>query len=330
MTNTTFCENCRKLVNYTEKSVETSGTIKSINYHYIATEAHCTECGALVYVPEINDSNLSALYDEYRKSNNLISLEHILEIPQKYAIGKRPLSLLLGWGEQTFSRFCEGDIPSKQYSDILIKIYDDPSFYLEILESNKNNLRSETTYIKSKKAVEKILNDKLDADDIMSSTINYLLKQCGDITPLALQKALYYIQGFYSAFYDSFLFEQDCEAWIHGPVYREVYKRYRDYHYDPIDRNIETNDNSITDQQKAIYDAIIKYFCCYSGKILEQFTHNETPWMIARSCLPAAAPSGQIITRESIHKYFSNVKEKYKMISPDDIQLYSKDMFQKL
>ena len=39
----------------------------------------------------------------------------------------------------------------------------------------------------------------------------------------ALQKALYYIQGFFYAFYRAFLFSEDCEAWVHGPVYRDVY-----------------------------------------------------------------------------------------------------------
>ncbi|MCI7443156.1 MAG: hypothetical protein MSA89_08760, partial [Clostridium sp.] len=104
-----------------------TGTIKGVEYHYTGKEAHCIDCDALVYVPEINDYNLKALYDVYRATNNIISLEHILEIPKKYSIGKRPLSLLLGWGEQTFSRYCDGDIPTKQYSEMLTKIYDDPS-----------------------------------------------------------------------------------------------------------------------------------------------------------------------------------------------------------
>ena len=60
-------------------------------------------------------NNLKNLYNEFRKQNNIISLEHILEIPKKYNIGKRSLSLLLGWGGQTFIRYCDGDMPTKQY-----------------------------------------------------------------------------------------------------------------------------------------------------------------------------------------------------------------------
>ena len=41
------------------------------------------------------------------------------DILRKYKIGKKPLSKLLGWGEVTITRYINGDIPSKLYSDEL-------------------------------------------------------------------------------------------------------------------------------------------------------------------------------------------------------------------
>lgn len=98
----TFCEECRKDVNYVVVEKEMEGTIKGTKYIYIGKEARCEECGSEVYIPEINDSNLKALYDVFREKNDIVSLDIILDIPKKYDIGKRPFSLLLGWGEQTF------------------------------------------------------------------------------------------------------------------------------------------------------------------------------------------------------------------------------------
>lgn len=327
--NLVFCEHCRDDVPYSTAPASMTGTIKGITYHYTGKAAHCTKCGAPVYIPALNDDNLKSLYDVYRTENGIISLEHILEIPEKYNIGKRPLSLLLGWGEQTFSRYCEGDMPTRQYSEILSKIYQDPKYYAELLETGKNNLKSETTYIKSKKAVDALLRATHEnhKDSKIYCAVKYLLNQCEDITPLALQKALYYIQGFYSAFYGIFLFSDNCEAWVHGPVYRDIYFEYRDYHYDPISSCEEFDSSILTTQEKAIFDSVIKYFCCYSGKVLESFTHNESPWIIARDNLPASAPSGRIITQESLHEYFSAVKVKYNMVTPNDIQSYAQEMF---
>lgn len=162
---------------------------------------------------------MKALYDQYREKNDIVSLDVILKISEKYAIGKRPLSLLLGWGEQTFSRYCDGDMPTKQYSDILKRVYYDPGYYDEILEKNKANLKTTASYEKSKRAVAALHGAGVSEKTKIDLAIKYLLNQCEDITPLALQKALYYIQGFYYAFYKTFLFSEECRAWVHGPVY---------------------------------------------------------------------------------------------------------------
>ncbi|MDK7192683.1 type II TA system antitoxin MqsA family protein [Gardnerella vaginalis] len=363
--NKTFCEECRNDVEYSTKSIPMTASIKGKQYSYTGTEAHCKECGSYVYVPEIIDANLRALYDEYRKENNIIPLDEINEIPTKYSIGKRPLSLLLGWGEQTFSRFADGDIPSKQYSDILLRIYNDPEYYLQLLISNKNNLKSALSYEKSYKATQKLIrelqnnfaNNNFDSNkssDKINNVIQYLLIKCEDITPLALQKSLYYIQGFYFAFYKSFIFTDDCQAWIHGPVYKDVYLRYKDYTFTPIDsltteisgikssekladyKHVQKSDvtlftaeltTTLSATERAVCDSVIDNLCCYSGKELERFTHHEEPWILTRGNLKTNDSSNKIINKNIIGEYFTKIKEKYNMINPDDISEYAKSMF---
>lgn len=156
-----FCENCRNDVEYSVIEEQMIGTIKGEAYTYTGKVTKCKECKSDISVNSINDNNLKALYDVYGEKNDIISLEKILEICEKYNISKRPLSLLLGWGEQTYSRYCNGDIPSKQYSDILNKIYESPVFYSELLENNKEKLPSEIAYKKSKEVVDKILEGNL-------------------------------------------------------------------------------------------------------------------------------------------------------------------------
>lgn len=325
-----FCEECRSDVNFCISDVQMEGTIKGEKYSYLGQEAHCVDCGSEVYVAEVNDYNLKALYNEYRERNGIVSLDVILEIPEKYAIGKRPLSLLLGWGEQTFSRYCDGDMPTKQYSEIIQRIYDDPRYYAEILEINKDNLRTVASYEKSRKALESLLEVSRNKDSKINLSIEYLLNRCEDITPLALQKALYYIQGFYYAFYNTFIFSEDCEAWLHGPVYRDIYFRYRDYRFDSIEGNDDFDCSVFSSSEKAILDSVIKNLCCYSGKVLETFTHSETPWILTRGELSADKASERIIHKESIGNYFSTVKDKYKMINPNDIKEYAQNMFEQM
>ncbi|MCL1981883.1 MAG: hypothetical protein FWG53_02165, partial [Clostridiales bacterium] len=154
---TAFCEKCGRYTRYNIHVVEDERVIKGKKYLFDGEIAFCSECGYEVQVADVEDKNTKRLLDSYRQKNGGISLVEILEIPQKYRIGKRPLSLLLNWGETTFSRYCEGAVPSKQYSDILRRVHDEPEYYLLLLERNKGNLKSITAYEKSRRAVMALL-----------------------------------------------------------------------------------------------------------------------------------------------------------------------------
>ena len=78
-----FCEECRNDVNYVVEETQMVGAIKGENYEYMGKVAHCVDCQSEIYVSEVHDFNLKALYDEYRKKNDIISLEHIREICKK-------------------------------------------------------------------------------------------------------------------------------------------------------------------------------------------------------------------------------------------------------
>ncbi|QSX06080.1 DUF4065 domain-containing protein [Sedimentibacter sp. zth1] len=328
--NMVFCEICRDDVYYNVEERKMEGTLKGGVYEYTGRVAYCAKCDANVYIPEFHDSNLKALYDAYRVKNEIISLEKILEIPEKYAIGKRPLSLLLGWGEHTFSRYCDGDMPTKQYSETLQRIYDDPQYYATLLEENKSNLKTVSAYEKSKRATDALLRVSIDAESKIDLVIGYLLNQCEDITPLALQKALYYIQGFYYAFYNTFFFSEDCEAWMHGPVYREIYNRYCGYRFNPIKSADKFDTLVFSASEKAVLDSVVRNLCCYSGKVLERFTHSENPWLQTRGNLPVDTGFNRTIDKDLIGSYFVAVKDKYDMLSPTDIKEYAQTMFEQI
>lgn len=325
-----FCEKCRDMVEYYVKTVDKEKEIKGRKLKYVGKVAYCDECEEEIFVPEIRDYNLRALDDAYREAENLIKVDDIEQILEKYDIGKRPLSLLLGWGEGTLTRYVGGDTPTKPYSDLLKRILVDEDYYREILKDNKDKI-SDVAYSKSINAVENISIKSGVVINKLESAVKYLLMQTSEITPLALQKLLYFAQGFQKAFTDDFMFEEDCEAWAHGPVYRNVYFKYRSFGYNPIEeKELSFEDINLTEAEKELLDHIVLYFGCYSGKILENMTHSEEPWRVARRGLRDGESSDRAIEKTEIESYFKNVKEKYKMLNLSDIKDYSKDLFSKL
>ena len=210
---------------------------------------------------------------------------------------------------------------------MLKRIYEEPAFYRSLLESNRANLKSQLAYEKSKRITDALLGKTDLMQTKMDLVIDCLLCKSEDITPLALQKMLYYIQGFYAAFMDEFLFDTDCQAWAHGPVYPDIYQRYSSYRFDSIEGEEFCNESVLSSNEKAIIDSVIRNLGCYSGKMLERFTHTEAPWLKTRGDLPAAAASDRIIHKAMIAEYFKMVKEYNEMVNPADIEIYSKKMF---
>lgn len=58
------------------------------------------------------------------------------------------------------------------------------------------------------------------------------------VTNLKIQKLVYYAQAWYLANYGNSLFEEDFQAWVHGPVIPELYQQYKQFSYKPIDIDV--------------------------------------------------------------------------------------------
>ena len=327
-----FCENCDKLVSYKTIEKRACEIIHDKEYYFDKIYAFCNECGEEVTVGDITDENLRRLDNAFRLEENIITVDEISEILRKYKIGKKPLAKLLGWGEVTLIRYLNGEnIPTRTYSDVLKKLLNDSSYMLEVLESHKDRI-TESAYNKVINEINAMnkLNVKEGVDSQIELIAAYIASKI-EVTPLALQKILYYSQGFYMAFFGKSLIKDDCQAWVHGPVFPDIYEKYRAFGRDVIQIDVDYDiEDILDDDRRELLNAIINYFGYYSGPALEKMSHIELPWMTARIGLQTDENSNNIISRKSIKDYFNAVKEKYNMINLLDIRNYSEYLFNKI
>ena len=321
---TQFCIECREETAYRIQSVSCRKCIKDKEYEFIISEAVCEKCGEIVNIPGIMDSNAQEIDRQYRLQEDIVSIDDICDLMEIYKIGKAPLSLALGFGEITITRYLLGQVPSKEYSDIIRKALESPIFMIEKLNENMDKI-GETAYKKAMNAAKEV-EPLFELSEKMLLAISYIFRKAEEVTPLALQKMLYYIQGLYMVLFGVELFSEECEAWAHGPVFKDVYEVFKSFKYNPIDDTrfsmLQNRFNELSDNEKKVIDLVVESFGIYSGKVLEQITHGESPWMDARkNCLPGE-PSNDVISKEAIKEYFSEVARNYEIDSVDGIKKY--------
>lgn len=322
-----FCIECRKETAYEYRKVIRKQVIREKEYDFEVTSAICKECGEEMSIPGLIDLNIEEVDHQYRVKEDIVTIEDIKKLMRIYNIGKGPLSLALGFGEITISRYLEGQMPSKNYSEIMRKALSKPDYMENLLVQNRKKV-GETAYKKALKAIHE-LKSLFQLSDKMTVTIAYLFEQVHEITPLALQKMLYFIQGIYMVTFGVPLYPEECQAWVHGPVYGKVYDLFKDFKYNPIEDNrfvlFEGQTKKLTDDEKRVIDLVIESFGMYSGKILEKITHNEEPWINARQGYDVNECSTKVIEKSDMKEYFEMVSEKYGVDTVDGLNCYILD-----
>lgn len=329
---TRFCENCGSKTGYTVAYKQANKTIRGINFSYTEEYAICSDCSEPVYVPEIHDANIDRIEAAYRKAAGLISTEEIRSIMEKYDIAANPLSKVLEFGEVTIARYLAGQTPSKPNSDRLLQVSASVTKMEEFLLKAQEAI-SDVAFRKCRDAINRY-KTFFENPSKIEAVVQYLINQQVEVTPMALQKQLYFSQAFYAALNCGvYMFEDDCQAWAHGPVYPDVYYKYREYEYSPIDsasKRFEMPEAKLSLKELEILDQIIKTFGRFSGTILERITHLEDPWISARGNLSPTDRSTNVINKPSITKYFNKVVDEYNIITVKDIENYCNAMYMRV
>ena len=150
---TDFCIECRNETEYVLQKRRIVRMIRDREYSFEITMAICSQCGEEMSIPGLIDRNVQEIDEQYRETEGIVTVKDIERLMKLYKIGKGPLSLALGFGEVTIPRYLEGQIPSKEYSDIIKSALSSPAFMREKLAGNREKL-TDAAYKKAMAAAE--------------------------------------------------------------------------------------------------------------------------------------------------------------------------------
>ncbi len=110
------------------------------------------------------------------------------------------------------------------------------------------------------------------------------------VSPLKLQKLLYYAHGYYSAAYGEPLVDEAFEAWQYGPVVPAIYHEFKEFGNSPITREATEfswdEEDSIPvppifdrPEVQRVIDYVWKQYAHLPAVTLSEMTHRvDSPW----------------------------------------------------
>lgn len=128
---------------------------------------------------------------------------------------------------------------------------------------------------------------------------------------LKLQKLLYYVQAWSLALSNQRMFEGKFQAWVHGPVNRYIYDRFRNDK--SLYSAVGTQDiregfslEHIRAEDQTFIDEVLEAYAPFTGTQLEDLTHREEPWITARQGLLPSARCENEIDERVMATYYAN------------------------
>lgn len=135
----------------------------------------------------------------------------------------------------------------------------------------------------------------------------YVIKKCGAMTTMKLEKLVYYCQAWSLGWDEVPLFEEDFEAWANGPVCPQLFNEHRGLFFvsDSFLSNIP--DYSFTDSEIETMNSVIEYYGDKDPQWLSELTHKEAPWREARKGIPDGASCNNVISKDSMLQYYGGL-----------------------
>ena len=120
------------------------------------------------------------------------------------------------------------------------------------------------------------------------------------INNMKMQKLCYYAQGFALAELKQPLFFDHIEAWKHGPVIPTLWRKYKEFGYEPIpapDRAIDHR--KFRWEIRLLLHEVARSYGHLSDWELRNRTHRESPWL--------DTPDGATITHQRMRNFFETL-----------------------
>lgn len=331
------CFECGEKDFYEFREVEREYVGEGYNFTMKVNIPFCKKCGAPITNENLENEIAEKANKRIRESRGIIQREEILEILSKYNVSQKFLSRMLGWGEITLTRYINKNYTPNLANSEKLKSLNDPYILNQILdekiEESGESILEDTAFIKLRDNVLKQIEEIEKKEGKIFQVVNWFLAQSTEenrLTHLGLQKLLYFSQAWNYVLNNEWLFSDDCEAWVHGAVYHNVYDEFKKFKYKPlpyVSKKVE-----LSKKEVEVLEYVKKYyFDVYTAKTLEKICHLEEPYKNIRKEYDKYERCETIIEKKHIQDYYVKIAKRYNIskVSISNLKTYLNELLAK-
>ena len=128
--------------NVTFQQEETTLTFRKEEFTYTHLSYRCEDTGEQFTTTELDEINIGQVYNQYRVKYGIPFPDEIKQIRQKYGLSASKMSEILGFGNNQYRLYENGDMPSEGNGKILSSIKD-ANFFYTFVQNTRNQFTAE-------------------------------------------------------------------------------------------------------------------------------------------------------------------------------------------
>lgn len=272
----------------------------------------CEDTGETFTTDELDEINIKFVHNEYRLKYGIPFPDEIKSIRNRYGLSASKMAVILGFGDNQYRLYENGDMPSVANGKVLTAIKDVEFF--KNLFLNSINQFDETDFFKIKEKLDDIVsftNTEEKAKLIfegytrseqngyavqsyskLKNTILFFIEKMGAVFHTKMNKLLFFTDflsykrhgvGFTGLAYKAIQYGPVPICWDRVYSLIDDVESIEDETYEYVGTKLVStlspDMSSFSEEEKALLNDIVKKFKDYSSKMMTEYSHEEQAWL---------------------------------------------------
>lgn len=287
-------------------------TFRKEKFQYIHLFYECEDTHERFTTTELDEVNINQVYNQYRSKYGIPFPDEIRNTRNIYGLSASKMSKILGFGDNQYRLYENGDMPSETNGKILMSIMNHSVFEAFVMNS-KNQFEKE----EYERILEKIKCEHKDKDNEfeiihvfnghrrdtyngyavqsirkLKNILLYFIEKFNGVFFTMMNKLLFYTDFYCYQIYGRGMSGLAYKAIKHGPVpvrWDRIYSFYNDIdqeivHYESgaegtkLVSNLMPDMNLFSDEEKHVLESVYQRFRTDNSKQVSEISHKEIAW----------------------------------------------------